>query len=220
MKRRVKIASEGTGILSLSAGGVVLSVVVSLMVPEGRMLWLPAFTGVLFLGIVHFFRDPERFPPLGSRLILSPADGRIIAIERDNLETDERYCSMISIFMSPLDVHINRSPIDGKVTRVEHRSGKFYTAFRKEAARENEQTWIEVEGALGRVAFRQVVGFLARRIVCHLKTAQYVKAGERIGMIRFGSRVDLFVPANVRLSVNTGDRVLAGESVIGEFIGE
>jgi phosphatidylserine decarboxylase len=211
-------APEGTAILIASGALVVVLVLLSLLVGrEGRLLWLPALGLIWFFLVAQFFRDPQRFPPGGGKLILAPADGKIIsigeAIESPLTPTGVR----VSIFMSPFNVHVNRSPVDGKITFVEHKSGKFQSAFKPAASRENEQTLIKLETPYGPVAFKQVAGFLARRIVFHPHASDILTAGQRVGMIRFGSRADLFFPSSVRIKVKLGDMVTAGETIIGEF---
>lgn len=213
-KRKVGVAPEGAGVIALSAIIVVVCVVISVTVPEGRLLWLPALAAILFLGVIYFFRDPQRFPPSGHNLILAPADGRVIGIEHNLHDDLLTFRHMVSIFMSPLDVHINRSPVEGRVVSVEHKPGKFHTAFQEKAARENEQVLVIIESMSGKIALRQVAGYIARRIVCHLQPGDRVKMGDRIGMIRFGSRVDLFLPDNISIVVKVGDRVVGGESVV------
>jgi len=215
----VSFAPEGAAILIASGVLVVVLAVVSLYFgKEGRMLWLPALGLVWFVLAAQFFRDPQRFPPTGSKLIISPADGKIVsigeAIESPLTPTGVR----VSIFMSPFNVHVNRAPVNGKVTFFEHKDGKFLSAFKPAASRENEQTLIKMATPYGEIAFKQISGFLARRIVFHPLVGDSLKAGQRVGMIRFGSRVDIFFPASVRINVKLGDHVTAGETIIGEFV--
>ena len=217
--RKVSFAPEGAPILIASGILVVLLVAISLYFgKEGRMLWLPAIGLLWFVLAAQFFRDPLRFPPGGVKRIISPADGKIIsigeAIESPLTPTGVR----VSIFMSPFNVHVNRSPVDGKITFFEHKSGKFESAFKPSASRENEHTLIKMDTPYGEVAFKQIAGFLARRIVFHPQVGDSLKAGQRVGMIRFGSRVDVFVPAKVHINVKLGDHVTAGETILGEFV--
>ena len=217
-RRRVGFAPEGAPILIVSGALVVIAVAVSLAVgDQGRLLWLPTLTVVWFFLAAQFFRDPERIPPGGGKLIISPADGKIISIG-EAIESPLTPPGLrVSIFMSPINVHVNRSPVDGVITSVERFDGKFMSAFSPAASRENERTLIQMETPYGAVAFKQVAGFLARRIVFHPKPGDKLAAGDRVGMIRFGSRVDLYFPESVNVKVRLGQMVTAGETIIGEF---
>ena len=179
----------------------------------GALIFLILFTFLLF-----FFRDPERKAPEGENLILAPADGKVILIKPfDDLEFVGGGGTWVSVFMSLFDVHVNRVPISGVVKYVRYNPGKFFRAFKDKAALENEQTELGLENKHGKVVLRQIAGIIARRIVCRLKQEDSVKAGERFGMIRFGSRLDLFLPENVEVKVKLNHRVKAGESIIGIF---
>lgn len=176
---------------------------------------------LLTLFVAFFFRDPERTSPRDERFILSPADGRVVTVEK-NL-TEERFlaapATRVGIFMSPLDVHVNRVPISGQVAAVRYQPGKFRPAFAAAAAEVNEQNAVTIQDAHGRrVLLVQVAGMLARRIVCALKGGERVTQGDRYGMIMLGSRVDLYCPPEAVLRVEVGQRVKAGETVIGEYL--
>jgi len=178
-----------------------------------------AFAFAVLAGFfVNFFRDPERVPPVGTGLVISPADGKVIVVEAD---TDEpRFlksrAAKISVFMSPLDVHVNRAPVDGEVVGVHYNAGKYFAAYAEKASLDNEQNAIVMRMDDGRgLAFVQIAGFLARRIVCRVTRGDRCRQGERVGMIKLGSRVDIFVAGRVDLSVKLGDRVRAGETVLG-----
>ena len=201
----------------ISAVLVVVAVAFSLWREEGRGLWLPALAALWFLAVVQFFRDPSRATPAGERLIIAPADGKVMAAGAavDSPLSPSGQC--VSIFMSPLNVHVNRAPVSGRVTEKIHRKGRFLSAFKAQAGRENEQTLLVLETAFGAVAMKQVAGFLARRIICHPNPGDQLAAGARLGMIRFGSRVDLFLPGQAALRVRVGDRVKAGETIVGVF---
>lgn len=166
--------------------------------------------------LMYFFRDPERPIPTGDNLVLSPADGKVILAEEREGDGGHRE-QVVSIFMSVFDVHVNRVPVSGRVAEVVHRPGRFYKAFQQAAMTENERTELAIESSHGLLRFSQVAGILARRIVCNLHQDEQVKAGDRFGLIRFGSRADLFLGSNVELKVAVGDRVRAGESIIGVF---
>ncbi len=164
--------------------------------------------------MAYFFRDPERHVPTDPALVVSPADGRVMAARPG----DPRWAppgswKQITIFLSPMDVHINRTPVSGVVTRVDYRPGKFLPAYH-EGANDNElnEVWIDHQGQP--VVFRQVVGILARRIVCRVREGQTLQRGERVGLMKFGSRMDVFVPADATLHVSAGDRVIGGETVL------
>ncbi len=180
----------------------------------GRPWWaLPfAVLGVVFL---FFFRDPHRAIAAARAEVLSPADGRVL-IAGDAVATDAPPGNwrQISIFLSPLDVHVNRVPISGRVVKVEYRPGRFLPAYRPDAAAANERTevWIDHHGTP--VVCRQVVGLLARRIVCRVKPGEEVQAGARFGVMKFGSRMDVFLPTSAELRVKVGDRVRAGVTVL------
>lgn len=179
-------------------------------------LWFLSFL-LLFLTLffAYFFRDPERKIPSDDNLILSPADGKIVAIETvtEPLFLKSR-AQKISIFLSPLDVHINRIPASGKVDYFSYIPGKFLAAYKEKASTDNEQTAIGITSSNGKILFKQIAGVLARRIVCRLKVGQEVKAGEKFGMIRFGSRVDIFLPEGLELKVQMGDKVTGGETIL------
>lgn len=214
---KVSLAPEGFRIIFVSALLVLVAAVYSLLTNDGRGLWVTAATSVWFMAVVVFFRDPERITPEGDNIIVSPADGKIIsigeAVESPLAQPGQR----VSIFMSPLNVHVNRSPFSGVVKRVEHRLGRFKSAFKPVASRENEHVEVILETGAGEMAFRQIAGFLARRIVFHPKPGDSLSTGQRVGIIRFGSRVDLFIPDEVKLKVYLGDHVAAGVTIIGEL---
>lgn len=168
------------------------------------------------LFLTYFFRDPERMPPDGEDLILSPGDGKIIVNDTLKDESGKEF-RLISIFLSVFDVHINRIPVSGKVTHVKHVPGKFHKAFEPAALTENERTEITINSRFGEISFSQVAGILARRIVCGLREGDQVTRGDRFGLIRFGSRVDVFLQPEVEIQVKLGDKVAGGVSVIGRY---
>lgn len=171
--------------------------------------------GLLAGFMAFFFRDPERHPPGVPGAVLAPADGRVTEVQEPVEDPFVGRGRQISIFLSPLDVHVNRSPIAALVADVQYRPGAFRPAYRAEASELNERNTIALQGQEERVVVRQIAGVLARRIVCRVRPGDKVAAGERIGLIRFGSRVDLVVPWSVTPSVRVGDRVRAGETVVG-----
>jgi phosphatidylserine decarboxylase len=175
---------------------------------------VPVLLAVFFL---WFFRDPQREIPAGDGLIVSPGDGKVE--EAEWIETTAGSRFRVSIFLSVFDVHVNRVPISGKVTLMEYREGQFLNAMSPESAILNEQTLVVIEDGDRSVSFKQIAGLLARRIVCDLKTGDVVQRGQRMGMIKFGSRVDVLMPADVELRVKPGDRVKGGSSILGVLPG-
>jgi phosphatidylserine decarboxylase len=181
-----------------------------------RPSWVAALPLVLTLFMLFFFRDPDRVIIEGRDLFYSPADGRIVLIREtteDELLNDKAL--EISIFMSAFDVHINRAPCNGVVREVRHYPGRFMAAFKEEASKANEHITMLLETDSGKVVVRQVAGLLARRAVCRVKPGDLLKQGERYGLIKFSSRVDLFLPLSTQIKVKLNDKVKAGETVLG-----
>jgi phosphatidylserine decarboxylase len=182
-------------------------------------LWLLAFVlTLLVLWVAYFFRDPERSGARGEQLVISPADGRVI----DIVEVDEPAflhgrAIRISVFMNVFNVHVNRYPVSGKVAYVHYNPGKFLNAAADKASLENEQSSIGVQTARHRVLFRQIAGLIARRIVTYSREGDDAEQGERMGLIRFGSRVDVFVPVGSVVKVALGERPQAGVTVLAEL---
>lgn len=173
--------------------------------------WIGGVLLALALFVAFFFRDPRRnFQPAPGQVI-SPADGKIVSIRQEQGQ------EVLSIFLSVFNVHINRAPIGGKISKIDYKPGKFLVAFDERASSENEQNSITVEDGSKAVRFVQIAGLIARRIVCWKKEGQMLAAGERIGLIRFGSRVDVFLPPGSGIRVRLGDKVKAGVTVIGEL---
>lgn len=172
---------------------------------------------VLTLGIVHFFRDPQRVVPREKDAALSPADGRVLEV-RSRVEpgrTESR--PRISIFMNVFDVHVNRSPVQGRVTDIRYCRGRFLRASLNKADRTNEQNVIRIEDELGQGwCMVQIAGLVARRIVCWPDIDDQIESGQRVGLIKFGSRVDLYLPEGYEIKVRPGDRVFAGQSILAK----
>jgi phosphatidylserine decarboxylase len=162
----------------------------------------------------YFFRDPDRVVPSSPNLVVSPADGTVmIAGPGDGRWSPPGDWRQVAIFLSPMDVHMNRSPASGRITRIDYRPGSFLPAYRASAnGNELNEIWLESEGRT--IVFRQVVGVLARRIVCRVREGQRVERGERIGLMKFGSRMDVFLPTDAELRVAVGQRVVGGETVL------
>jgi phosphatidylserine decarboxylase len=170
---------------------------------------------VLALVFVFFFRDPERTIAASPHAVLSPADGRVlVAGPGDPAATPPGTWQQISIFLSPLNVHVNRIPASGRVTRVTYSRGRFLPAYHRDAASANERSEIWIDHGGQYVVARQIVGVLARRVVCRLKEGTEVKAGDRYGVMKFGSRMDVFLPSDADIRVRAGDNVRGGETVI------
>ena len=178
------------------------------------------YISVIFLILlsfcVFFFRDPEREITKGENIVLAPADGKVVAIKQiqDSKISDEPV-NRISIFLSVFDVHINRAPVDGEVIYLEYSKGRFLDARNPRASEVNENNFIVLSHKGTKIAIRQIAGKIARRVVCKCKKGDKLKIGERIGMIRFGSRTDLFLPMNVKINAKIGDMVKAGITIMG-----
>lgn len=207
----MRIAREGYRFVSVAALPGFLALALG-------WLWPALFFALAALGFVFFFRDPERRAPEGEDLILSPADGKILSIASGESGPWQEAATRVSIFLSPLDVHINRAPVRGKVEDVRYQQGRFFAAYRDRASRSNERNLLKIVDAKGRrLALVQIAGVLARRIVCYVRRGDRLEAGQRLGLIMFGSRVDLYVPAGCRIEVAEGQRVRGGETVVGRF---
>lgn len=195
------LASVAAGVIALLAG-----------------IWVAALPLLVALTLVTwFFRDPERTPPDDPALIVSPADGRVLDVirvhEHDLLRAP---ATRVSIFMSPLDVHVNRSPVEGVIERIRHTRGRFRAAFADKASEDNERTAIVLASGGRRYLVVQIAGAVARRIVCRRREGERLARGERYGMIMFGSRVDVYLPLDVRVRVAPRTRVRAGTTPIAE----
>jgi phosphatidylserine decarboxylase len=166
--------------------------------------------------MAFFFRDPRRQPPADASLVVAPADGRVTRVKPVG-ESGQRSATLVSIFLSPLDVHINRAPIAGKITDVSYTSGKFLMATNENASLVNEQNALTIEGEQITVVCKQIAGILARRIVCWKRVGERVGLGERFGLIKFSSRTDVLLPARVEVLVAEGARVKGGTTIIGKI---
>jgi phosphatidylserine decarboxylase len=181
---------------------VLISVLVALWQP-----WPAVVPLALLAFVLWFFRDPERRSPADPDAVLAPADGRVIRATGHE----------VSIFMNLFDVHVCRSPLSGRVVSQVHTPGRFLAAFKNEAPDENERVTVELQGVTGNLGFTMIAGLIARRIVCRVGEGQELAAGERVGMIRFGSRVDVRIPEEAGIRTKVGDRVVAGETVIARL---
>jgi len=182
-------------------------------------LWLAAFVLLLLaLWVAYFFRDPERTGERGPRLVVSPADGKLIMItEVDEPSFVGGRAIRLSIFMNVFNVHVNRYPVDGVVKYVHYNKGKFFNAAAEKSSLENEQMSVGIDTGRYRILVRQIAGLIARRIVTYSKLGETVKQGDRMGIIRFGSRVDVFLPVESALRAKVGDITVAGVTILGEL---
>lgn len=195
--------------------GALAVFVILIIFPVKFLIFLSLVFGVFCL---WFFRDPERSIPPFSDIMVSPADGRVVEVFET--EHEGRTVTKISIFMNVFNVHVNRMPIAGKIKSVTHKAGKFLAADKPEASYENEQNIIDIESSYGEVTVKQVAGLIARRTVCNAEVGDELPIGERFGMIKFSSRLEVFVPKGFDISVKNGDIVKAGETVLGKYVGE
>ena len=190
------------------------------VVISNNYLKIPLIIIAVFLLIftLNFFRDPERIPPSRDDVVVSPADGKVILIKEVHEENYIRGSGQqISIFMSPLNVHVNRIPINGKVEYLNYIKGDYLIASNDKASVKNERAEFGLSSKFGKIYFTQVAGFIARRIVYELKVNDEVKIGNRFGMIKFGSRVDVIAPINWKVKIKKGDKVTAGETILFEY---
>ena len=176
---------------------------------------LTAATALLFT--LYFFRDPKRKTSDEKRIIVAPADGKIILVQKHSETVSGKPSTLVSIFMSPFNVHVNRIPLSGKVTHLRYHSGQFLMAFDPRSVESNEKMEISISNGEIELRFSQVSGFLARRIVCQLQKGESVTIGKRFGMIKFGSRVDLILPPSATVLVEPGQRTRAGETIIARY---
>ena len=210
------MSKEGLGII------VGMALFSGILIAGSRVtghLYLRIFTGVsifLTIFVIYFFRDPERAIPEGANNILSPADGKVVDI-REHFEDEflQEKCTRVSIFLSVFNVHVNRIPLAGSVKYFRYQTGAFVNAYKSDASEINEQTVIGIENGKCNILFKQIAGLIARRIVCNVREGNTVNLGERFGIIKFGSRVDIFFPKNVDVKVKLKEKVKGGQSIIG-----
>ena len=211
MKIRIPIAREGWPFIFIGLIVVIISIILG-------SKWLAIIFGIITLCVALFFRDPERKIRQDDRMILSPADGRILQILPLKPQGNgSSYTQQVSIFMSVFNCHINRVPLSGKVVRCEYHPGKFLPAFQDKASDLNEKNTVYLENDRMAIGIRQIAGLIARRIVCRVKPGDMVRQGNRFGLIRFGSRVDLLLPSHTQIIVSPGQKVKAGLSPIAQF---
>ena len=207
MMSKLPVAREGWPFIAIPA-----AIAAGLALTGRRTLALPFVAASL--ASLGFFRDPERETPAIAGGVLSPADGKVISVD----ELDDPFVGpskRVAIFLSPLDVHVNRAPIAGLVVGVTYSRGRFVAAYQPDAGRVNERCIVNLQGESARVTVVQIAGAVARRIVCRVAPGDKLAAGERFGMIRFGSRTDCFMPRGAQVSVRAGDRVVGGITALG-----
>ena len=213
INNRLPVAREGLPFIALGLFHTILFTFLGLEI-------LALLAGLLTLFIIYFFRDPARRSQVSDKTVLTPADGTILRVQ--HFEDDENPLGeptiKISVFMSVFNVHVNRIPIMGKISEIVYHSGKFFSAHLDKASEKNEKNFIALQTGDGRkIVFVQIAGLIARRIVCWIKEGDHVKTGQRFGLIRFGSRLDIYLPKDTRVTVQPRDKVKAGETVLGHL---
>lgn len=212
------MAREGLGVVIALVLCSIIAIFGIFVSPFLHLKIIAAVLVLLTILTVNFFRDPERRIPDGAENIIAPADGKVIEIvDEHESEYLQAEATRISIFMNIFDVHVNRIPVSGKVEYFRYKKGSFLKAYKSEAGDVNEQTIIGIDNEGRKILFKQIAGLIARRIVCYIREGSNVQRGERFGMIKFGSRVDVFVPKSVEVKVKINEKVKAGESILGVF---
>jgi phosphatidylserine decarboxylase len=207
----MRIAKEGYPLIFTAA-------ILTLLALAVGWIALGVVLAVMALAITGFFRDPERQAPKGEGLIVAPADGKVVSIADVSTAFPDS-AKRVSIFLSPLDVHINRTPVEGKIEKVSYHQGKFLAAYKDEASERNEQNALTIVDNGGRTfGVVQIAGVLARRIVCRAKAGDRLARGERFGLIMFGSRTDTYLPGGCQIEVAEGQRVKGGVTVLARFV--
>ncbi len=196
---------------------IIFLALLTIMIAFMQLYLVAAVFFILLLFVIYFFRDPERSIPDEKDIVVAPADGRVTKVAAINPETADS-ANLISIFLSPLDVHINRSPIAGKISDINHVKGRFVPATREDASLVNEQNVITIENGSVKVIMKQIAGIVARRCVLWKKAGESVDLGERLGLIKFSSRTDLILPAEFKILIKAGDKLIGGVTIIGRKI--
>ena len=208
----MRIAKEGYPFILTGAALTTVAAAAGWKLASGAL-------GFATLAIAGFFRDPERQIPGGEGLVVSPADGKVVSIADVSGDTRFDAATRVSIFLSPLDVHINRMPMGGRIDEVQYKPGKYLAAYKQEASEQNEQNSLKIVDENRRLfGVVQIAGVLARRIVCWVKPGDVLRRGDRLGLIMFGSRTDLYLPRGCKLEISEGQRVKGGETIVGRFV--
>ena len=213
-----KLARYGSDVIAVILVACVLLVFVSFLVPIQPVKIALDVAALIAAGFtLYFFRDPDRVPQdSGDEVLIAPADGKVVFVgETEENEYLESRAKMVSIFMSPANVHVNRIPMSGEVKFLKYVKGEYVVAFDDKSSERNERMLIGLENRGQRLLFKQIAGFIARRIVCELKEGQRVNAGDRFGMIKFGSRVDVMLPLNCEVKIKLGDKTFGGSTILG-----
>ncbi|MBI4726870.1 phosphatidylserine decarboxylase family protein [candidate division TA06 bacterium] len=214
----MKIAPEGFATIAIAFLLAAVALAAWIFWRGAPLLYLTLGFGLVFLFMLFFFRDPARSGSFEPGQLASPADGKVVIVrETEDAFLHKQKVLQVSIFLSPMDVHINRIPVTGKVIYQQYHPGKFLPAFEGKASLANEQMHLGIESAYGKILMKQIAGILARRVVCYPKLGDSVIAGQRMGLMKFGSRIDLLLPLGTKVNVKVGDRVLGGVSIIGEM---
>jgi len=213
----LKLAPEGNIIIYPLTITWILSIIAVYVYSLDSLYIVSGVLSTLLIFCLNFFRDPKRIVPKQDNLILSPADGKIINITDFEDPKNGEKLKLISIFLSVFNVHANRMPIDGIFIDVNYVRGEFLAAFDHKASDKNERMEISIETKFGIIKVKQIAGLVARRILCHAKVGEKMLAGGRLGFIRFGSRTDIILPANINLEIKLDQKVFGGETVIGEY---
>ena len=216
----MNFAREGYPFIGIATLLAVAAFALALMRRSWSLWLLAVIITILALWVAYFFRDPERSGERGPNIVVAPADGKLIMItEVDEPAFIGGRATRLSIFMNVFNVHVNRYPVDGTVSYVHYNKGKFLNAAAEKSSLENEQSSVGIQSGSARILVRQIAGLIARRIVTYSKSGQSVKQGDRMGLIRFGSRVDVFIPTDSRLRVKLGTLTTAGTTVLAELPG-
>lgn len=210
-KRTVGIAVEGYPFIFIFAFSTLICSILDLSIFAFFFLLLTLFS-------CYFFRDPERISPIENDIAVSPADGKIVKIENINSPFTGESCTCISIFMSLFNVHVNRMPINAQIKAIHYYPGKFFNASLDKASKYNERCVYIIENDKSKFVMIQIAGLIAQRIVSYAEIGDTLRKGERFGMIKFGSRVDLHIPKNYELNVSIGEKVFSGQSIIAKLI--
>ncbi len=214
----MRLTKDGTDVILVAISGVIIFTLAGFICSAIIAKLLMVSSWIFLLFTFYFFRDPERIIPPDENAIVSAADGKVVEIkeivENQYLQSNAK---QISVFMSIFNVHVNRIPMSGQVGFFEYRPGKFVKAYKQAASKENEQTVIGIENPHCKILIKQIAGILARRIVCHLREGFHVQRGERFGMIKFGSRVDMILPSSAKITVQLNQKVKGGETIIAKI---
>jgi len=214
----MKIAPEGFTTIVIALLFALATMAAWLFWRGPLLLYLALGFSVVFLFMICFFRDPARSGVFQPGQIAAPADGKVVIVrETDDTFLLKQKVLQVSIFLSPMDVHINRIPVTGKVIYQQYHPGKFLPAFEEKASLANEQMHLGIETPYGKILMKQIAGILARRVVCYPKLGDEVTAGQRMGLMKFGSRIDIMLPLGTKVKVKVGDKVRGGITVLGEL---